>query len=228
MLNHYPLPSLMAQERPSHSSYIKKSTTPMSRPTRPQMISPSPTCTTRGTTPRTTSSAPTVTSRSSWTGGNLEGHNGAPATSARRCLRSVGGDCTVTSRHKTQDVARAHHRQVRGRRVRYVREFDPPAHCQGRQQCLQGRVLSQDFRGSELSSSSDKNLKENRGRVVKSQVKIQSCIVIIYFLACQDDSQSCRRSPRGECWNKAEDHAKGPIRGKLPVTIVYLCLTFSA
>ncbi len=68
-------------------------------------------------------------------------------------------------------------------------------------------------------------------RVVKSQTKIKSCmncIVIIYFLACQDDSQSCRRSPRGECWNKAEDHAKGPIRGKLPVTIVYLCLTFSA
>ena len=117
--------------------------------------------------------APTVTRRSSRAEGNLEGHNGSPATRARRCLLSVGGDCMVTSRHKSQDVARAHHRQVRGRRVRYVREFVPPAHCQGWQQCLQGRVLSQDIRGSELSSSSDKNQKENRGRVVKSQVKIQ-------------------------------------------------------
>ena len=56
------------------------------------MISPSPTCTRRGTTPRMRSSAPTVTRRSSRAEGNLEGHNGSPATRARRCLLSVGGD----------------------------------------------------------------------------------------------------------------------------------------
>ena len=134
---------LMAQERPSHSSYINKSTTPMSRPTRPQMISPSPTCTTRGTTPRTTSSAPTVTRRSSWTGGNLEGHTGSPARSARRCLAGLLVVTMATSRHKSQDVARAHHRQVQGRRVCYVLEFVPQVHCRVRQQCLQGRALSQ-------------------------------------------------------------------------------------
>ena len=30
------------------------------------------------------------------------------------------------------------------------------------------------------------------------------------------------------CWNKAEDNAKGPIRGKLPVTIVVNWFPFSA
>ena len=32
----------------------------------------------------------------------------------------------------------------------------------------------------------------------------------------------------GECWNKAEDHAKGQIRGKLLVTIVENRFPFSA
>ena len=97
MLNHYPLPSLMAQERPSHSSYIKKSTTPMSRPTRPQMISPSPTCTRRPTTPRTPRPAPTVTSRSSWTGGNLKGKKRVTSYKCKEVsFRSVGGVCVAT------------------------------------------------------------------------------------------------------------------------------------
>ena len=111
----------------------------MSRPPRPQMISPSPTCTRRLTTPDGRS-APTVMNRSSWMGENLEGHNRAPATSAGRCLWPVGGDCVATSRHKSQNVDRAHHSQVTGQRVHYVCEFVPPVHCRCRLQCTSGQI----------------------------------------------------------------------------------------
>ena len=59
-------------------------------------------------------------------------------------------------------------------------------------------VFPKAFRG--LCSSFQTRTKENRGKgsqVPKQDPVIMSCIVIsIYFLACHEDSQSCRRSPR--------------------------------
>ena len=60
-------------------------------------------------TPRTRSTARSVTRRSSWTEDNLESLNGAPAISVGGVASPIGGVCVATSRHKSQDVVRAHH-----------------------------------------------------------------------------------------------------------------------
>ena len=155
----------MCQER---CSYIKKSTTPMSFPSRPQMFSPSPLCTRGCTTPRTRRSARSATRRiSRRTGRNLEGHNGSPATSAKKVSAGpIGGDCVVTSRLKSQDVARAHHRQIprsKGTlrsRVLTSRLLHCPA-SESTGSCSLSGLFS---RTQQLS---DKNQNGNRGRVAQ-------------------------------------------------------------
>ena len=71
MLNHYPLPSLMAQER-----------------TKPMFLHDLAIADVYDEryNAKDEEFGATVTRRSSWTGGNPEGYTGSPASSARRCL----------------------------------------------------------------------------------------------------------------------------------------------
>ena len=93
--------------------------------------------------------------------------------------RSVGGDFLATSRHKSQDVVRAHHRQIQGgRRVCYAM-CALQSLCRDRQECRKCQVLHQ---GPEQFSASSFSDKKKKGKC-KTEVLIYAIIVIFLVMS---------------------------------------------
>ena len=198
------------------------------------MISPSPTCTRRCTTPRTWSSAPTVTSRRPWTEGNLEGQKRGTSQSCKLVSsRSVGGDCVATrgkSPRMSSEPTIAMMFEVEGYATfafasMFLQFTVESGHAVYRVVLSLGRIPKR----PQLQVS-EKNLNENGGRVVKSQSKIQACLnCIVIYIICWLVMMTVSLADvlrAGNVRTKLRPMHRGLIRGKLPVTFVYICLLF--
>ena len=139
------------------------------------------------TTPATRRSARTGTRRRPWTGGNLEGQKRGTSQSCKVVSsRSVGGDCVATrgkSPRMSSEPTIAMMFEVEGYATfasLFLQFTVESGHAVYRVVLSLGRIPKK----PQLQLS-DKNPNENRGRVVKSQSKIQSCLncIVIYIIA---------------------------------------------
>ena len=129
--------------------------------------------------------------------------------------QSVGGDCVATRGRNPRMLSEptfAMMFEVEGYAT-LTSLFLHPVHCQVRLRCLQGRALSRkdSQEASATSFRQEPKCERRKGSQVPKQDPgmFELYCDLHYLLACHDDSQSCRRSSRGECKNKAETHVWG-------------------